>query len=225
MYDLYSTNDRLGGVVSVALDLSGPRAVLPPTPGLPPLRRRLYEAAALLFGERGYGLVSVRDLASELGVTPAALYSHVASKEQLLFDVVLLGTEIQRDRMNEALLGAGSDPFVQIRALAHAHALAHLEYPSLARVVNREVRALTGEHLMQVRAVRRQAERFVIDVIERGIRLEVFETDSPRLTALAIAAMGIRTAEWLSREDLPDDDQIAQTFANYASCLLRKEQA
>ena len=36
------------------------------------------------------------------------------------------------------------------------------------------------------------------DVINRGVRLGMFEVEVPRLTVLAVAAMGIRTVEWLN---------------------------
>src|SRR4051794_16336277 len=50
-------------------------------------RRRIIEAAARLFAERGYAGTSIRDLALDLGMTKAALYYHFAAKEDLLFAV------------------------------------------------------------------------------------------------------------------------------------------
>ena len=60
--------------------------LLPPGVRLKPAKRRLFEAAIQLFGDRGFDAVSVRDLVTALGMTPAVLYAHVESKQELLFD-------------------------------------------------------------------------------------------------------------------------------------------
>ena len=54
----------------------------------PQTRRRILEAAAEVFAERGYSGASMRDIAERLGITKAALYYHFASKEDLLDGLV-----------------------------------------------------------------------------------------------------------------------------------------
>lgn len=197
-------------------------SLLPARPELGDARLRLYEAAIALFGARSYDAVSVRDLANSLGMAPGGIYAHVPSKQHLLFELVRLGHEEHRDRLKEALLSAGASPVDQIRALATAHVRVHLEYPALARVTNREVRALSEEHLALVLQIRGESERMLLDVIERGARLGVFDPFHPRLAVLAIAAMGGRAAEWWSPDFENSIDEIASTYAEYALRLLRK---
>jgi AcrR family transcriptional regulator len=198
------------------------RSLLPARPELGEAKLRVYEAAIALFGARSYDAVSVRDLANALGMAPGGIYAHVPSKQHLLFELVRLGHEEHRDRLKEALLSAGASPVDQIRALATAHVKVHLEYPALARVTNREVRALSEEHLAMVLRIRSESEHMLLDVIERGTRMEVFDPFHPRLAVLAIAAMGGRAAEWWSPEFETPVDEIAATYAEYALRLLRK---
>ncbi|MEV5502800.1 TetR/AcrR family transcriptional regulator [Nonomuraea fuscirosea] len=47
-------------------------------------QRAILRAAVELFNRRGYDATSMGDLAKELGLTKAAIYHHVTSKEQLL---------------------------------------------------------------------------------------------------------------------------------------------
>lgn len=58
-------------------------------------REQILDTAVRMFSERGYGGVSMADIADEVGVTPSASYRHFTSKEELL------ATAIERagDRM------------------------------------------------------------------------------------------------------------------------------
>ena len=183
-------------------------------------RRRLYEAAIVLFGAKGYHAVSVRDIAVHLGLKPMSLYAHVASKQQLLFEVVSIGFVTHRERITEALLEAGSPPAQQIRAIARAHVLVHLEFPHLARVINRDVAALSDEQVEAVHRVRDDTMQTFLDVIKRGQRLGVFRADDPRLAVTGIAAMGIRAPDWWDPSSDLSADAIADTYADFAVRLL-----
>ncbi|KGK86013.1 TetR/AcrR family transcriptional regulator [Clostridium sp. HMP27] len=49
------------------------------------------EAAITLFSKKGYSGTSVRDITRSLGITPAALYAHFGSKEELFLKVFTEG--------------------------------------------------------------------------------------------------------------------------------------
>jgi AcrR family transcriptional regulator len=51
-------------------------------------RERVLEVASELFVDRGYGAVSMRDVASAADVTKGAIYGHFRSKGQLLVEVI-----------------------------------------------------------------------------------------------------------------------------------------
>lgn len=54
--------------------------------GSPPAasRDRIFDAAMRLFASSGYGAVSMRDIAAEVGMKAASIYNHFPSKEGLL---------------------------------------------------------------------------------------------------------------------------------------------
>src|SRR3989442_5395725 len=56
-------------------------------------REELTRIAARLFAERGYQGTSLADLAAQLGVQKPSLYHHIASKEDLLWEVAWEGAE------------------------------------------------------------------------------------------------------------------------------------
>ena len=196
-------------------------AILPPIPGLSASRRRVYETALARFGQQGYHAVSVRDLAEAMGVQPAALYAHVASKQQLLYELIRIGYETHREWIREALLDAGPSPEDQIRAVVRAHVTVHLKYRDLARVVARESRSLRPEEEQSLADIRMQTNDLVTAVVQRGVKKGTFSSDvDVELALSAITAMGVRAAEWWEPGAFVPIDTVAASYADFALKIL-----
>jgi AcrR family transcriptional regulator len=191
---------------------------LPPGLGLSESRLRLFETAVVMFGERGFHGVSMRDLAGALGIKGASLYEHVPSKQRLLFEVTRIGLVEHRDRIKDALLDAGSDPADQMHALVRAHVQMQLRYSALARTCSLELRHLDDPLRERAVAIRVQSEQLFLDVVDRGCRLGEFTVTSPRRAMRAIADMGIRAAEWPRPHG--DEEEVADDYATYALRIL-----
>ncbi len=194
--------------------------VLPPRASAEGTLRRLLETALLQFGEHGFHAVSVRDLTRALGMQPSSLYAHLSSKQQLLGHLIRLGHEEHRDQLRLAVLETGNDPFDQVDALTRAHVRVHATYPLLTRLCNRELASLLDEDKTDVLAIRMDANRLFLDVIERGQRLGAFAPADPMLVVAAIGAMGIRVAEWWHPEVGIGIEQVEQTYAEFARKLV-----
>lgn len=181
-------------------------------------KRRVLEAAAVMFGERGYHGVSMRHLADALDMQAQSLYAHVPSKQHLLLELCAAGITQHRSRVMAAVLEAGSDPVEQMRALVGAHVLAHLEQPALGRIASREAHHLEPELLARVTAMREQTAALFLDIAERGARLGAFTVPHPRRAMRAIADMGIRLAE---HDVAPEDrDEVVEDYVEFALQIL-----
>ena len=197
-----------------------PPPLLPPRATADGTRRRLLEVALVDFGERGFHGVSVREIATAAGIRTSSVYAHIDSKEQLLFQLMLVGHEEHHETLRLALLEAGADPVDQLRSIAAAHARFHATFPLLARVANRELMALAPASRERVLAVRHHSEQIFLDVIERGMRLEVFNVPHPWLGLAAVGGMGIRVAEWWDPGLGFTVDSVADTYAEFAVRLV-----
>lgn len=192
--------------------------LLPPNLDFSAPKRRLYEVALELFGAHGYHAVSIRDIANALGQQSSAIYFHVSSKQELLFDLACIGHRGHYDSLRQALLAAAPDPIEQLSALVRTHVRVHLEYPSMARLTNRELRALSPEQFQAAVAIRSQSEQLFVDVLDRGVALGVFSSDDTFLDSKVIGAMGIRLPEWWTPESPRTAEQIV---TKYVACALK----
>jgi AcrR family transcriptional regulator len=108
-------------------------------------RTRILDAADGLFSRRGYAAVTLRDIASEVGMRHASLYYYApGGKEQLFVEVMERNLRQHRAGIAEAVANAGNDLGVQLIAVAHWL----LQQPPLdfARMAHADLRALPPEH-------------------------------------------------------------------------------
>jgi AcrR family transcriptional regulator len=178
-------------------------------------RNRLLEAAATAFADRGFHGTSTRDIAAAAGLSPAAVYVHHRSKEDLLHQISLHGHQATLTLVRGAV--ATSDrPSAQLVAIVGAFAAYHARANTTARVVNYELAALSEEHLEEILQLRRAIAAEIHGVVERGLSEGAFDTPNPRMAATALLSLGIDIARWYrdEREWTPDD--IAAYYAHLA---------
>ena len=191
--------------------------LLPPRATADGTLRRVQETALVLFAERGYHGVSMRELAAATGVTASSLYAHVASKEDLLLQLIVFGHEEHRDAMRQAVLdAAGGTPAAQLTAATRAHVRFHATYPMLATVANNELRSLGPAGQAAVHAVRGDAEGLLRDIIDRGVRIGDFDCADAWLAMAAIGAMGIRVASWYRPGSAYPVELVCDRYAEFA---------
>lgn len=197
-------------------------SLLPPRVDSDGTLRRIYEQALVLFANRGYHGVSVREIAQACGIKASSIYAHVSSKEQLLHDLILMAHEEHREGLRDALLGAGADPVDQLRALTTAHVRYHAEYATLAMVGNNELHALSDDSAVEIQAIRAADLQLFTDVIERGVKLGVFHCPDPFLATAMVGSAGIRVAAWFVAQHMYTGgheysaEEVADAYAEFA---------
>src|SRR3954452_19690864 len=90
----------------------------------PDAARRLVTAAVEAFAERGYHATTTRDIAGRAGMSPAALYIHYKTKEELLYQISSVGHRLALRLLEDAAAtpGAPADRLATaVRAFARWH--------------------------------------------------------------------------------------------------------
>jgi AcrR family transcriptional regulator len=168
-------------------------------------RARLLEAAVQAFGAKGFHGTTTRDIAAAAGMSPAAVYVHHRSKEELLYVISREGHQTTLDIVRSA--AAAGSPTERLAAVAREFGRHHAEGHTWARIVNYELEALSPEHREEVRALRIGIEQQVRSVIEAGIASGDFDVPDVGMATTAVLSLGIDVARWY-RDDgrwTPDD--------------------
>jgi AcrR family transcriptional regulator len=178
-------------------------------------RERLVAMAMEAFAAKGFHGCTTRDIALAADMSPAAMYVHYQSKEELLFLISREGHEATLRQVREGLASA-SDPVAQLTAMVRGFVHDHAEGHVRARVTNFELANLSPEHYRVVMAMRREVEETFCAVVEAGVRSGVFSTDDVRMTVRALLSLGIDTARWFRDGGRSSAGEVAEHYVGLA---------
>ncbi|MFD5630075.1 TetR/AcrR family transcriptional regulator [Streptomyces sp. NPDC127072] len=183
----------------------------------PDAARRLLVAAVEAFAERGYHATTTRDIAGRAGMSPAALYIHYKTKEELLHRISRIGHDKAIDILRSAAErdgSAGERLADAVRSFVRWHAAQH----TTARVVQYELDALGPEARAEIVALRRQSDAAVRGIIQDGVSAGDFDVPDVPGTTLAVLSLCIDVARWFNVDGPRTPDEVG---ALYADLVLR----
>jgi AcrR family transcriptional regulator len=178
-------------------------------------RARLLDAAIAAFADKGFHGTTTRDIATAAGMSPAALYVHHKSKEELLYLISRSGHERTLRLVREAI-GSSDDPAECLRRVIHEFAVHHAHGHTRARIVNYELAALAPEHLAEIRDIRHTIQQEIRELVERGVAAGVFNHPDPHIAGVALLSLGIDIARWYRDEGRWSPEDIAGHYADMA---------
>jgi AcrR family transcriptional regulator len=185
-------------------------------------RSRLVAAATAAFAERGYHATTTRDIAARAGMSPAALYVHHSSKEELLFLISREGHDAALRVIREASSG-DAEPFARLHATVRAFTLWHAQHHTAARVVQYEGGALSDEHRREIAERRREIDRHMRDVIIAGVEQGVFAVPDVPGTTLALLSLAVDVARWYRDDGRRSAESVADLYADLALRMVRAD--
>ncbi|GAA2080514.1 TetR/AcrR family transcriptional regulator [Streptomyces albiaxialis] len=181
----------------------------------PDAARRLLLGAVEAFAERGFHATTTRDIAGRAGMSPAALYIHYKTKEELLHQISRVGHESSVRVLEEATSGdrtAAERLASAVRAFTRWHA----EHHTTARVVQYELAALSEPHLAEIVTLRRRSEEILRGVLRDGTETGEFAVTDLRGTTLAMMSLCIDVARWFSPDGRKSPDELGVLYAELA---------
>ena len=192
-------------------------------PGGPSDRHHeILDAALELFATVGYGGTTMAQIGDRLGIRGPSLYKHIASKQELLVEIVT-GMMTELLRRQQAALARGGDVSERLQRITAVHVQYHAEQRYEAFVGHREIDSLEEPHRTHILDLRRKYESRFRELVQEGRELDVFRTASDRWSSYAILDMGIGVSAWYNPSGSVSPEQLADTYAELALRMLGAE--
>jgi AcrR family transcriptional regulator len=183
----------------------------------PASARRLLVAAVDAFATRGYHGTSTRDIADRAGLSPAGVYVHFASKEDLFYRITLVGHQhTLRNAVDAVQAVRDGSPARRLHAVIEAQTTWQARHHTTARVVEYDLPCLSPEHYEEVSAVRRQITALVRGILQEGVRAGAFDVPDVDGTTLALLSMVTDVARWYPSNGRQSPEQLGTLYADLA---------
>ncbi|WP_037307701.1 TetR/AcrR family transcriptional regulator [Ruegeria halocynthiae] len=171
---------------------------------------RIRQAALALFARHGYAAVSMRQIATEVGVQAGALYNYTPDKQSLLY-------RLMHEHMQELLLAYDQlEPTENaqdaLRCFVGFHIRYHLQRPDEVFIAYMELRNLTPENFAEIEALRRKYENSLEAILRDGRRAGVFDIADTKIATLAVIAMLNGVMTWYRSGGRLSLDEVEQAY-------------
>lgn len=177
-----------------------------------PMRRRVRDIITTLFVAKGFHGTGINEISSAVGLARGALYYHIGSKEQVLYDISM---ELLGDARTAAasVVADPASPEDHLRRLAQVLLKDHAEHGEGWLVAVREARFLSEERHRDVIRLRDEIEAIWRGVFDAGADAGVWR----KLDAIdvrGILGMLNSAARWMDPGGPLRPEEIADRYVD-----------
>jgi AcrR family transcriptional regulator len=177
------------------------------------------EGAARLFAERGYHATGIAEICDAVGLGRGALYHHIGSKEELLFEISSLGLD-ELFEVSEAIvaepLGAGE----KLRRLSRALMRNLAENRAALTVYFRELDLMSPEYRSRLVARRAGYQVLWEGVLAEGVESGEFVAIDP-VVVKGLLGMHNYAYLWLREDGRLTPEEVGDRFCDVVLAGLR----
>lgn len=174
--------------------------------------QKVIDTAIELFHKKGYRVTTLDDVSRELGVTKAALYHYVSSKENLLSIIYIQALENIFKNTNK-IFGMDLPPDKKLRLIIHNHIKGIIiKSLSMFSVFFTEENQLPEKDFRKIQEEKKKYNQIVEKIIEEGISQGLFKNTDPKLQVYSIMGMCNWVYKWYKPGHTYGPDQIVDHF-------------
>lgn len=170
-------------------------------------RARILDTAAELFAQKGFHGTGVAEIGDAAGVQRGALYYHIGSKEELLWEILGAYTRLMLAAA-EQVVTAGDDPISTLRELLRTHVRLIIAHRREVAIQLRDVSALTGERAAQLQQLRDRIQHCWQDVLDAGHAAGLLRT-ADHVVTNSVLSMANTVVLWYRPHGGRSPDEIA----------------
>ncbi len=131
-------------------------------------KQEIINAAAILFKEKGYSAVTMRDLAKTMGIKAASLYNHIQSKQEILSTIIIELAEEFTSGM-EQIVTSEADPIQKLENIITMHVDVTLRNSDGLASLNSDWMHLEEENLIYFEEMRHNYEENFRNIVKMGV--------------------------------------------------------
>ncbi|OGO16054.1 MAG: hypothetical protein A2Y93_08425 [Chloroflexi bacterium RBG_13_68_17] len=185
-------------------------------------RTDIIQAAAEIFRQKGYQASSMQDIADAVGLQKASLYHHVASKQEILVEILDQALDLLISDM-QAVLATDLAPDAQLRQAIRSYVGRMTQEVSLAAVLQLEHRNLEPRIRARHIARRDRYDALWRELIRRGVEKGTFHAVDEDIVAFAVLGVQNWMITWYRPDGRLAPEAIADQFADLFLSGLRNE--
>lgn len=176
-------------------------------------------AGLKLIYTHGFEAMSIQKLADDIGIQKSSIYNYIASKQDLLFQIV-------KSHMEDLLVACDAavprteapGPVDRLDAFVRFHVLYHMDRRTEMFVSNSELRSLSPENAVIIIGLRKAYERRLIAILREGEGQGVFLVPDASVAAFGILGMLSGVGAWFNPNGPLSKDEVASI---YSAMVLR----
>ena len=158
---------------------------------------KISEIALHLFAERGYAAVSMRQIASKVGLQAGALYNYFPDKQTILADLLINHMENLLQTWHKQKLPHKPDKLLEF--FVDFHIEYHLNRPEEVFIAYMELRNLNPDNFQKIEKLRNKYERILSEILTVGVNKNLFSCENTKVTSLAIIGMLKEVHTWYKK--------------------------
>ncbi|WP_415853270.1 TetR/AcrR family transcriptional regulator [Sinomonas sp. G460-2] len=174
------------------------------------------EEAAKLFFERGYNATSLREVASAVGLMVGSLYNHIASKEDLLLQIMGGIIDDLLAQARQALAKANGDAVDKLQAVLAAHLRFHAERAQQVFIGNTELRSLPAQAHLKIADKRQEYEALLRGLVEDAGKAGLADVVDGRVHVYSFVAQATHIASWYRLGGRKGLDEFVRDYTKLA---------
>lgn len=179
---------------------------------------KIFRATLTLANEKGFHVMSLRDLCAESGMSMGGLYAYFKNKEDLLSLIQEQGRAIVTQVMEDQLKGITSPPLALEKAM-RAHLYLSESFHPWFFFSYMETRFFHADEEKRAIAGELQTETIFTDILTKGIETGDFQVENPQLLASVIKAI---LQDWyLKRWKYRQRKISVDAYADFAISLIK----
>ncbi len=186
-------------------------------------KEQIFRTAAELFREKGYVASSMRDLAQKLGIEAASLYSHIRSKEEILYNICLNMAAEFRKSLEEVEKHKGITASEKFRRGIIGHVQVMAKDLTASAVFMNEHRHLSQPYLRDFLLLRINYINRFKSIIEEGVKSGEFKSNiDVKLAVMTLFSSFNWMPQWYQPGGVIDSVELGRQFTDMLVLGLKK---